>query len=245
MFQELLPLLPKEAGTLALILAMAGALVGAGLWLIGAKFSRSLITLVLVSVGGGTGLFLPQWLGWNFDGWAPAILLALVLGASGLILHRFWVGMGLGLVLAGWAAVAVWTIFKGQGTWSIPKVETGMSAIAYGKVLWEGFPLEMRRVLPVACGAVGIGGVAAAMLWPRICIVILYSMLGVSMLVGMGLCSMNAARPQWLGALPNRSSSQLLAMLGMVAFGALLQWKIALSKQGMNPTLSRPLVVQD
>ena len=120
-----------------------------------------------------------------------------------------------------------------------------MSAIAYGKVLWQGLPLEMRRVLPVACGAVGIGGLVAAMLWPRICIVFLYSTIGVSMLVGLGLCSMNVARPQWLGALPHRSSSQLLAVLGMVAFGALLQWKIALSRKGMIPKPSRPLVVQD
>ena len=244
MVQELLPLLPKEVGTLALVLAMLGAVVGAGLWLAGARFSRSLITLVLVSTGGWIGLFLPQWLGWSIDGWASAILLALVLGASGLVMHRFWVGVGLGLVLAGAAAGVVWTIYKGQGAWSVPKVETGMSAIAYVQVLWQGLPVEMRRILPIACGAAWIVGLAAAMLWPRICIVILYSTIGVSMLVGLGLYSMNAARPQWLGALPNRTSSQLLAMLGMVAFGALLQWKIALSKKGMNPKPSRPSVVQ-
>src|SRR5437870_5881909 len=108
MVQELLALLPKEVGTLALVLAMTGTLAGAGLWLAGARFSRSLITLVLVSIGGWTGLFLPRWLGWTIDGWAPAIGLALGMGASGFFLHRFWVGIGLGVVLAAWAGFATW-----------------------------------------------------------------------------------------------------------------------------------------
>src|SRR5947209_12518319 len=83
MVQELLPLLPKELGTLALVLAVAGAVAGVGLWLVGSRFSRSLVTLLLVSVGGWTGLFFPRWFGWAIDGWAPAVGLAVVLGAAG------------------------------------------------------------------------------------------------------------------------------------------------------------------
>jgi hypothetical protein len=241
MFQELLPLLPKEPGTLPLILAMAGSLIGAGLWLAGARFSRSLVTLVFVSAGGWIGLLLPQWLGWNIDGWASAILLALLLGASGLLLHRFWVGVGLGLALGAWAATAIWIHY--QGATAIPKVEAGISFLAYAQIFWNGLPVEMRRALAVGCGAALIGGVAATLLWPRICTVVFYSIVGVSMVVALGLGSINAARPQWLSALPNRASSQWLGMLCMVVFGALLQWKIAMSKKDLSPNPSRPMVV--
>ena len=57
MFQEFLPLMPKEAGTLAYAMALTGTLIGVGLWLAGSRFSRSLITLVMVSAGGWIGMF--------------------------------------------------------------------------------------------------------------------------------------------------------------------------------------------
>ena len=245
MVQELLPLLPKEVGTLALVLAMAGTLIGAGLWLAGARFSRSLITLLLVSLGGWIGLFLPQWFGWAIDGWAPAILLAIVLGASGFVLHRFWVGVGLGLVLAGWAAVGVWMLCKGTDVWTLPKYEVGTSALIYAKSLWPSLPTEVQRFLPFAAVMALVSGLLSALVWPRVGVVMLYSMLGVSMVVSMGLCFMNVARPQWVGALPAQGSMQVMMVLAMVAFGALLQWQIAPSKKGPKPKNGRPIVVLD
>jgi hypothetical protein len=70
-------------------------------------------------------------------------------------------------------------------------------------------------------------------------------MVGVSMLVALGLCTMTAVRPQWLGALPGRSWSQLLVVLGMVAFGAVLQWNLAPPKKPKLANGGRPLVVAD
>src|SRR5258706_9996099 len=145
MVQELMPLLPKEVGTLALAIAMSGTLIGAGLWLVGSRFSRSLITLLLVSIGAWIGLFLPAWTGWKIDGWAPAVGLALVLGAAGFFLHRFWVGVGLGLVLAAWAALGVWLLCKGADAWSLPRYDIGTRTTDYLKDLWTNLPADVRR----------------------------------------------------------------------------------------------------
>ena len=245
MLQELLPLLPKEVETLALVLTMIGTLMGAGLWLIGSRYSRSLITLLLVSAGGWIGLFLPKWFGWRIEGWASAIAFALVLGASGFIFHRFWVGIGLGLVMAGWATAAVWTLCKGVGVWKLPKFETGTAAWAYAKDFWLSLPVDVQKFLPFAAGTALLSGLATAMLWPRIGAAFLYSIAGVSMVVGLGLCAMNMARPEWIVALPAKVSSQVLAVAGMVAFGVLLQWQLGPQKAVQSAKQRMPLIVHE
>jgi hypothetical protein len=227
MVQEILPLLPKELGTLALTLSIGGCLVGVGLWLLGSRFSRTLISLVLVSIGGWTGLFLPKWFGWAIDGWAPAIGLALVLGATGFFLHRMWVGLGLGLVLAIWAAVITWMLCSGGAGWSWPKFTMTTHAAEYGRSIWQGLPVEVQKILPFACGAALLSGICAALLWPRIGVVTLYSVAGVSLIFALGLSAINFSRPQWIGMLPARTSSQAMTLAAMVAFGALVQWRIA------------------
>src|SRR5436190_19875812 len=103
MLQELLPLMPSQAGPAALTVAIIGMIAGAVLWLAGSRFSRSLITLSAVSLGAALGTHLPRWAGWSLDGMAPGIVGAIVLGVSAFLFHRFWVGIGLGLVLACWA----------------------------------------------------------------------------------------------------------------------------------------------
>ncbi len=243
MVQELLPLLPKELGNIALGVAIVGTLIGAGLWLAGSRISRSLVTLVLVSAGGWGGMFLPRWCHWSIDGWAPALGGAIIAGIAGFFVHRLWVAVGLGLVLAAWAAVVTWTLCKGNGVWSLPKFEVTTQFSVYAHDLWLSVPDQVRKILPFACGAAALSGVLAALLWPKLGIVFLYSSAGVSMVVVMGLFAINMARPQWIGLLPARTSSQVTTVLAMVAFGALLQWRIAPSKAG--PKERRPLVIHD
>jgi hypothetical protein len=243
MFQELLPLLPKEVGTLAYVLAVVGAIVGLGLWLVGARYSRSLVTLVLVSVGGWIGLLLPRWFGWSIEGWATAIMAALVLGGSAFVIHRFWVGMGLGLVMAGWAAVAVWLMCKGDGVWSPPKYEIGLTAQAYVQAFWSSLPNLVQRVLPVASGAAMLGGLFATLFWPRLGTVLLYSAAGVTMIGGTAPWLMNRFRPQWLNSLPATKLSQAGLIFGLFALGALIQWTLVLSKKGPREKKGKPQVV--
>jgi hypothetical protein len=58
-----------------------------------------------------------------------------------------------------------------------------------------------------------------------------YSLTGVSMMASLGLCAMYVGKPQWLDHLPGKTYAQGLTLLGMVVFGALLQWKIAPKKK--------------
>src|SRR5215211_6632961 len=105
MIQQLLSLLPKEINSLALMIAVAGAFLGGILWLGGSRFSRTLVTLISVSTGALIGLQFPKWFALGLEGWATAVLGALLFGISGYALHKVWVGLGLGLVLAGWAGL--------------------------------------------------------------------------------------------------------------------------------------------
>jgi hypothetical protein len=251
MLQELLPLLPKEVGSLMIALAIAGTLIGAALWLIGGRFSRSLITLVLVSAGGWVGLYLPTWCGWAIDGWVVAIGLAVAAGASGFFMHRLWVAVGFGLVLTAWTALAVWLLMKHDGTWAFPKLESPFVPAVFGKALWQSVPPAIQQVLPYACGMALVSGFSAALLWPRLGLVLLYSMAGVTIFLGLGMCLINAQRPQWIRSMPATWSSQLLILSAMVGFGAVLQWNIAPSKKsgssgaGSKPAARKPMVVTD
>jgi hypothetical protein len=241
MVQELLPLLPKELGTLALVLAIVGAIAGIALWLVGARFSRSLITLLLVSAGGWIGLFIPRWFNLPVDGWAPALGLALILGASGFFIHRFWVGVGLGIVLAGWAAVLTWIGCKAGDTWSWPTVDWHTQPKEYLLSVWQNFPSDVQHIIPAASGTAAFIGLLTALIWMRIASVILYSLAGVSLIVGLGLCAVNLQRPDWLGMLPASTLSQGITLLGMVAFGALVQWRVAPDKKPKQRTKPMPM----
>jgi len=223
MVQELLALVPR-VGTVALIAASVGSLAGAGLWLAGARFSRSLITLLLVTAGAAVGLQLPRWFGWRIDGWAPAMGVAALLGVSGFLLHRFWVGVGLGLILAAWAALVSWAICHGDKLPAWPAWEQGMTLLAYLRNYWEALPIDMCRLLPFVCGAAMVTGLSIAILWPRLGLVLLYSATGVSLLATLGLEAVSLGQPAWIRMLPASTSSQGLILLGMTAFGATLQW---------------------
>jgi hypothetical protein len=229
MLEQLVSMLPDEIGTAALVLAMIAALAGVGLWLIGAKFSRGLITLALVSTGASIGMNLPGWFGWGIAGWATGMLGALVLGVSGYAMHRFWVGVGLGLVLMCWAALATWTFGHGSERWAWPDVTPATTAGTFFSELWDNLPDDVRRILPFSCGAALISGIAATILWPRIGIVVLYSLMGVSLLISMALLAMESGQPQWLGLLPRTWWAQLLCVMLMVGIGATVQWKLGLA----------------
>jgi hypothetical protein len=232
MLQELLALLPK-LGMVALVSAVVGALAGAGLWLMGARISRSLITLLLVSAGATLGLQLPRWFNWPIDAWAPALGVGSILGVSGFVLHRFWVGVGLGAVLAVWAAVATWAVWHGTQPWGFPAWQEGMHVHLYLQSIWTSLPIEVSRPLPFACGAAFVVGLAASLLWPRVGLSLLYSGAGVTLLVGLGLMAVKLGKPAWLEKIPAEAPKQIATLFGMVLFGTLIQWRLtpAMSKQ--------------
>jgi hypothetical protein len=228
MLQELLTLLPQEVTGRGLTLLISGALVGLILWLSGARFSRSLITLAMVMMGALMGLQLPRWLGLTINPPVVAVGAALLLGLSGFLLHRWWVGVGLGLLMAAWAAAALWLISDPAEHWSWPAAPTLATIPAFAGELWYALPAGLSRLLPFACAAALVSGICAALLCHRLGIVLTYSLGGVSLLVGLGCAAVHFVRPQWLAHLPAQALVQLMLLLSMVMIGALVQWQFAL-----------------
>jgi len=222
-------MLPEEVGTAALVLAMIAALAGVGLWLLGAKFSRGLITLSLVSIGASIGMKLPEWFDWHIAGWATGLLGALLLGVAGYALHRFWVGVGLGLVLACWAGLATWTFAHGDDSWRWPAVDRSTTAASFLSDLWNELPNNVTQILPFAAGAALVSGISVAVLWPRVGIVVLYSLTGVSILISMLLLAIETGRPSWVSRLPEQTWAQVLVLAVLVGIGAFVQWKLGLA----------------
>jgi hypothetical protein len=228
MVQELLPLLPHEIGRTALVAALIGTLVGAGLWLAGARFSRPMITLLGVALGAMIGRHLPAWMNWNANSMATSVGGAVVLGMSGFVLHRAWVGLGLGLVLAAWAALATWVFAGGaEATFAWPAVDQATTLQTFGQSLWANVPDKVKQVAPYACGGAMVSGFLGTLIWPRLGVVLLYSALGTSLLVGMGLIAIENGRPQWITIVPAQTWAQITTLLGLVAFGAVVQWQLA------------------
>ncbi|MGH7179809.1 MAG: hypothetical protein ACREJC_20705 [Tepidisphaeraceae bacterium] len=226
MLQELIQLLPGDAGMMAMVVAGGGVVVGAALWLLGAKFSRPLLTLLTVALGGAVGMQLPHWLGWSISGAGPAVGCAVILGISGFILHRMWVGIGLGLVMAFWTTLVTWMLLRHGQSWTWPTPDADAGVWEYAKQVWSAVPPDVARILPLASCAALISGVASAILWPKLTTVVGWSTAGVTLIATTGLAAMKYGRPQSLEQIPSQSWVQVVSLLGMVLFGALMQWRV-------------------
>jgi hypothetical protein len=155
------------------------------------------------------------------------VLGALVFGISGYALHKVWVGMGLGIVLAGWAAVAVFTLCTEPLGFALPVVPAGTSLEQQAVDLWNALSADARKLLPFACSAALLSGVAISVLWPRVGVVLLYCSAGMSLLLGLGAAVVKSAKREWLAVIPSQTSSQVIVLVSLVAFGAILQWRVA------------------
>jgi hypothetical protein len=226
MVQQLLALLPRRIDSLPQAIAIAAAILGALLWLGGSRFSRTLMTLVSVTAGSLIGLQLPGWFGWGLEGWATAVLGAIVLGVSGYALHKLWIGLGLGFVLAIWGAVGAFVVCGDPQRFVWPVGGEGAGLYAHVMDLWNALSPEARELMPYACCAGLLSGLCATLIWPRIGLVLLYSCAGITLLLGMGITVLNSSKREWLSVIPSRTSSQVVVLLSMVAFGAILQWRV-------------------
>ena len=227
MVQQLLPLLPHDIGRAALVAALTATLFGAVLWLAGARFSRPMITLLGVALGAFFGRMLPGWMGWNVNTMAASVGGAVVLGMSGFLLHRMWVGLGLGVLLACWATIIVWFCFSDGAQLTWPTVDQTTTWRTFADVLWLSLPLKVRQILPFATSLAMLSGLLASLIWPRFGAALLYSALGTSVLVGAGLIAIENGRPQWITIVPSQTWAQATTLLAIVAFGAIVQWQLA------------------
>src|SRR4029453_13213674 len=166
-----LPMLPQgfdaALGRYAQLVAFAGTAVGAVLWLAGSRFSRSLVTLLAVSVGGVIGSHLPAWFGWSVDAMGIAFIGAMVLGLTGYLLHTTWIGLSLSVVLAAWVATAAWLTIGGGQEIQLPPVNWSANAEEILAAVWRALPADLSTVMPVAIAGALISGVAITLLSPK------------------------------------------------------------------------------
>ena len=225
-----LPTLPQGfedvLGRYALLAAFAGTAVGAVLWLAGSRFSRSLVTLLAVSLGGVIGRQLPDWFGWQVDAMGVAFVGAMVLGLTGYLLHTTWIGLTLSLVLALWVGVAAWLTVGGGERIQPPSVNWSAQAEVIVAELCRNLPGALPRVMPMAIAGALAGGVAITVLSPKLGRVLTYSLVGLSLVVVMGVTAMRMSRPDWVAMLPRTFATQMGILLGLVVTGVLVQWRL-------------------
>lgn len=226
MVHELIQLFPEDPGTSGLIVAVIGSLLGAAIWLLGARISRPVVTLMTVLIGAAIGQAMPGWFGWEISGAGPAVGLALALGITGYALHGMWVGIGLGTVLSTWAALGCWVGFRGSTTWVWPPYDATTVLSEYVRSVWHALPPDVARVLPYACTTAMISGLAMAILWPRFSLLLGWSCAGATLLAGMGLAAVDYGQPEWIKRIPVESWVQAAMLGALVGVGMLIQWKL-------------------
>jgi len=226
MFYQFLLARFGETGWMVAAISIVGVLSGLVLWLVGAKFSRGIITLIAVSIGALVGLRMPHWFNVPLGAWATAIGGALLLGCIGYGFHRMWVGAGLAALLALWAGILVWNIYCSGRVGTFPDRVAGMGIDEYWTQIWNCLPRDFRRIGPFLCALGVVFGVVVSVFWSRAASVMLYSILGVSVLMVMGMMAIAISKPQLLGILPSQTGTQIATFGLMVLFGAIVQWRM-------------------
>lgn len=240
MLLDLIKLLPQDVDHGTVALAVIGAVLGVGFWIAGVKFSRPLVTLVTVLGGAGIGMQMPRWFGWNVSGAGPAVGAAVVLGVSGFILHRMWIGLSLGLLLATWATLAIWLVMHGKTDWTWPAIDQSQPTCEYLKTLWQNVPSEVARLIPWAAGIAMIGALAAVILWPRLVTAVHWSALGLTLMTGLSLLTISHSdHRDWLEKVPPRALAQIGILFGMLLMGVAVQWKLSSSRGSAEPAAPR------
>src|SRR6185436_1985414 len=176
-----------ESGWMVAAMSIGGVVAGLIMWLVGARFSRGIITLIAVSIGALVGLRMPHWFHVPLGAWATAIGGALVIGCMGYAFHKMWVGAGLSVLLALWAGILVWNIYVSGRVGTFPDRVAGMGIDEYWSQQWYSLPRDFRRIAPFLCGLAVVFGATVSIFWSRAASVMLYSVLGVSVLMIMGM----------------------------------------------------------
>jgi hypothetical protein len=251
MVQQLLVLLPKlppDAARTVWIVGLMGATVGGFLWLIGAWVNRSIATLSLVAVGGVIGIQLPRWFGWPVHPWATATGAAIILGLLGFVLHRLWAAVALGLIMALWAVLALWITMAKGVSWNWPGLqiattgpvltEAARAVPSWLRAVWDQLPNAVRYWAPWAGGAAFAASIFASMLWKRMTLALLYSVLGATVALAAGLEVVQYAWPAWLGKIPPQDWAQAAILGGVVLLGLLIQYALTKPLPAAAPAAS-------
>ena len=247
LMQELTGILPQtlSAGGAA---ACAGiALAGTALWLLGAAWARPIATLCAVAAGGIAGIILPRCMGWPINTMATAVVGAIVLGLTGWLGHRLWVGLILGVVLSAWAALGTWIVLRGDYAWEWMNIPNGMidyDMLGAARAMWEHVEEPVRGALPYAAATAMVAALSMTLLFRRIGSVLSFSIAGMTLLVLAMLTLLANRQPGWLQVMPVQPAAEIGILTGAVLLGALIQWQLLptarenelLKQQAADPT---------
>jgi hypothetical protein len=223
MLQRIFELLPARVAQMPVSAAMMIAIAGLVLGLAGARFSRSILTLTLVAAGTYLGLHVPTWMGWGIDPMGPGFCGAIVLGLAGYMLSTLWEGLLLGLLLAGGAGSAVWILLAGGATWHWPQIDWSATSVEIVVKVWQSLPMTVNKAFPAAVG-LGFGlGVLFVALWPKLGKVMVYSLLGMIILVLAGFIVAQKSNREMLRSLPVDPFKQGIVFGAMVLVAMVIQ----------------------
>jgi hypothetical protein len=208
------------------VLALALAAAGVAFWLVGGRFSRSILTLALVAAGAWVGMRLPRWFGWEIDGMGLGMTGAMLLGLAGYLLHRTWVGLLLGALLAAWAGVAAWVALAPGVRWTPPAVEWTWNFPEMLRQVWQSLPPEISKAIPLTTVGGVVSGIVASLLWPKLSRILAFDLLGVALMVVVGLPLVALYQPQWMQHLPRTGEQRALTLVGLLLVGVAVQWKL-------------------
>ena len=226
MVREAVALLPDAIWTCSLSTAVALCVLGAVLWLVGGRVSRSVLALAGVATGTIIGMKLPEWRGWHVEPMALAVGGSILLGAAALLMHRTCIGILLGLAMMLWAALATWICMAPNTTWNWRAANWNGDGVQYLHDLWQTLPPGMSRIFPWACFGGLAAGVSISVFWPKLGKVTAHSLIGVTLMAIMGTVAAATAHPNWLAAAPGTKPGQAIMLIGLVLLGVLIQWQI-------------------
>ena len=223
MLREALSSLPQNVVDRPPMILFAVAAAGAVLALVGGRFSRAIVTLTAVGAGTFLGLHLPAWMGWKLDPIGGAFCGAIVLGLSGFVIHRAWIGLLLATLLAGYAGAITW-IMRGATTWKLPPWDNSQDAIAVLSSIWRSLPATLNPSLPIALFAGLAAGLLLAIYLPRGARVAFYTFLGGGALAIAGGLACQKVWPQRYQELTSDLPLELSAALIFVLVSFGIQW---------------------
>jgi hypothetical protein len=227
MVHPFISLLPESVGYSTLIALVVAASVGGVLWLIGSAISRFTTTLLTVALGAAIGMQLPRWFGWNISGAGPAVGGAVLLGVTGFAVHAGWMGILFGLASSIWSAFVVYIYTNNGQPLAWPPMYEGATIVTYAQDLWRSLPPQMSKFLPYTTAACLISGLALAILWTRLTMVLAWSLTGATLAIGCAIAAIQLGRPQLLvGRVPS-PTAQVGLFAAIVLLGAAIQWKLA------------------
>jgi hypothetical protein len=241
---ELLARLPQGLNSRALPISLGVAGAGLVLWFVGARFSRSIFTLVGVALGAWVGLRVPRLMGWDIDAMAISIAGAMLLGFAGFLLHMTWVGMLLSTLLASAGVFIAW--HRSGAAWQFPQIQLTAPPAQVARELWGSVPMMLTHTVPAVAGSAAVFAALVCWLWPRFARVLTFSLLSSAMLVVGGVCAAAIAKPQWLERIPDSTQTQGMSLAVLVVLGAAIQWMLcprnakAQSERQETKTTPRP-----